>query len=153
MRYLRTAATVLVLGVVLAACGGGDATTPSETGGGVTTTAGGGSTTTAGGGGTTLTITAPSDAANAGFAEKTLSAPADTPLTIAFQNDDAGIPHNVQIFEGTDTTADPVFAPVDEAQVTGVATATYEVPALAAGTYTYNCYSHPATMVGTLTVA
>lgn len=141
MRTLRITALAAVLGLGLAACGGGDDT--SEPAG----------STSAPTGGTTLTVTAPPDAANAGFAEKTLSAPADTPFTIVFKNDDGGILHNVQIFEGTDTTATAVFSPADNAMITGVAEATYAIPALAAGTYTYNCFSHPATMVGTLTVA
>jgi len=100
-----------------------------------------------------LTLTAPANAASTGFTEKTLSAPADTPFTIAFDNQDPGIPHNVTIYEGSSATGTPVFAPEDNALVTGPATETYEIPALAVGTYTFNCYVHPATMVGTLTVA
>jgi len=118
-----------------------------------TTTPGTAAPTTGGTTGTTLTITAPAGAANSGFAGTTLSAPAGEPLTIVFKNDDAGIPHNVQIFEGTDTTATAVFAPADNVMINGVAETTYEVPALDAGKYTYNCFSHPATMVGTLTVS
>ena len=147
MRSLRIAALAATLSLALAACGGG---------GGSTSEPGGSSpppTTSSSGSSSTLTLTAPSGAANSGFAEKTLSAPADTPLTITFTNDDAGIPHNVQIFQGTDTTATPVFAPDENEMITGAAEATYEVPALAAGTYTYTCFAHPATMVGTLTVA
>ncbi len=142
MRTLRITALAAVLGLGLAACGGGGDTTSAPAG-----------STSAPPGGTTLTVTAPADASNAGWAEKTLSAPADTPFTIVFSNDDGGIPHNVQIFEGTDTTATAVFVPADNAMINGVAEATYAIPALAAGTYTYNCFSHPATMVGTMTVA
>jgi plastocyanin len=150
MRFLRNAALAAALSLGLVACGGGGDTTEPANGGSepVETTE-----TTPPAGGDTLTITAPVGSSNTGFAEKELSAPADTPLTIIFKNDDTGIPHNVQIFEGTDTTATPVFAPADNELITGVAETTYEVPALPAGTYTYNCFSHPATMVGTLTVA
>ncbi len=102
--------------------------------------------------GTTLTVTAPSGAANSGFAETSLSVAADTPFTIHFINEDDGIPHNVQIFEGTDTSATAVWTPEGNAMITGPDEAHYEVPALAAGTYTFNCFSHPTTMVGTLTV-
>lgn len=100
-----------------------------------------------------LTLTALANAASTGFTEKTLSAPADTAFTLTFDNQDPGIPHNVMIYEGSSATGTPVFAPEGNALVTGPATETYEIPALAAGTYTFNCYVHPATMAGTLTVA
>lgn len=87
-----------------------------------------------------------------GFAETELAVPAGVPIAIAFRNEDLGVAHNVQIFEGTSTTGTPVWAPTDNALITGVAHTTYQVPALAAGTYAYNCLAHPATMFGTLTV-
>ncbi len=99
----------------------------------------------------TITIAAPSGAANTGFTPTSIAAPADAPFTLRFVNDDAGIPHNVQIFEGTDATGTPVFAPEGNELITGVAQTDYRVPALPAGTYTFNCLAHPATMVGTLT--
>lgn len=98
-----------------------------------------------------ITITAPSGAANSGFTPTSIAAPADAPFTLHFVNDDAGIPHNVQIFEGTDTTETVVFAPEGNELINGVAATDYQVPALPAGTYTFNCLAHPATMVGTLT--
>jgi plastocyanin len=36
--------------------------------------------------------------------------------------------------------------------ITGDDATMYQVPALPAGTYAFNCYAHPATMFGTLTV-
>lgn len=139
----------LVLATTLAACGGDDS------GGGGSDTAAETATEApadADGGSTELTITAPVGASNSGFAETSVSVPADTPFTITFNNEDDGIPHNVQIFEGEDTTGTLVFAPEGDELITGPDTAVYEVPALAAGTYTFNCLSHPTTMVGTLTV-
>lgn len=99
----------------------------------------------------TITITAPSGAANTGFDPTSIAAPADTAFTLHFVNDDGGIPHNVQVFEGADATGTPVFAPEGNELITGVAETDYQVPALPAGTYTFNCLAHPATMVGTLT--
>jgi plastocyanin len=142
-----TLALALLLAVALAACGGGG-DDGGDTGGDTETeTADDG-----GGASTELTLTAPVGASNDGFAETSLTAPADTAFTITFDNQDEGIPHNVQIFEGDDTSATPVFAPEGDELITGPDTAVYEVPALPAGTYTFNCLSHPTTMVGTLTV-
>ena len=98
----------VVLATTLAACGGGDSD------GGETDTATETETEApddGNGASTELTITAPVGASNSGFAETSLSVPADTPFTITFNNEDDGIPHNVQIFEGDDTSGTPVFAP------------------------------------------
>jgi plastocyanin len=152
MRLARIAPLVLALALVAAACGGGNGDGGGDGGGG-----GGGTEPTGTGGGdaggsTSLSITAPPGSSNDGFAETSLSVPADTPFTIAFDNQDEGIPHNVQIFEGDETTGTPVWAPADNELITGPAQTTYDVPGLPAGTYTFNCFSHPVTMVGTLTV-
>lgn len=144
-----TLVMALVLAVGLAACGGNSGG-GSDDGGSTETTE---PTGTDDGASTELTVTAPAGAANTGFGETTLTAPADTAFTISFANQDAGIPHNVQIFEGDDTTATPVWAPTENALITGEDSVVYEVTPLAAGSYTFNCLSHPTTMVGTLTVA
>ena len=84
-------------------------------------------------------------ALNIAFDVKELSAPADTTFQIDFDNQDAGIPHNVEIKDGNGQTVflGDIF--------TGPAKITYQVPALAAGTYTFICTVHP-NMTGTLTV-
>lgn len=157
MRFIRIAAVAVVTGLLLAACSGGDSpsdeTTTTETSTATATETSSATETETTAPSTELTLTAPVGSSNTGFAETELSAPADTPFTIVFKNDDTGIPHNVEIFEGTDTTVPPVWAPEGNALINGVAEETYEIPALPAGTYTYNCFAHPATMVGTLTVA
>ncbi len=81
------------------------------------------------------------------YLSDTLTAPAGAPFQIVFTNSDAGIPHNVSIHAGS-ATGTAVFTG-DIFQ--GVATQTYDVPALPAGTYYYVCSVH-ANMVGTLTV-
>ena len=83
---------------------------------------------------------------NIKFDVTTLNAPADKPFQIAFDNKDAGTPHDVDIL---DSTGAKVF---DGAVVTGLAQKTYDVPALKAGTYKFECSIHPALMNGQLTV-
>lgn len=149
MKTMRIIMIAAVAAIFFAACSSGGDTTSEPTGGGDTTS----EPTTGGGTDATLTITAPAGASNSGFAETELSVPADEPFTIRFVNEDGGLPHNVQIFEGTDTTVTAAWAPEGNEMITGPAETVYEVPGLTAGTYTYNCFSHPATMVGTLTVS
>jgi plastocyanin len=75
-----------------------------------------------------------------------LEVPANTPFQIVFTNNDAGIPHNVAIHEGSPTG--PLVWSGDI--FNGVETRTYDVPALPAGTYGFVCVVHP-NMTGTLT--
>jgi plastocyanin len=79
------------------------------------------------------------------FVQTSVSAAAGKPFTIAFDNQDAGIPHNVDIH---DANGGSVFK---GAIVTGVTQTTYQVPALQPGTYPFVCDVHPS-MTGTLTV-
>lgn len=80
------------------------------------------------------------------FTATSLTAPADTPFTIRFSNLDADIPHDIVIRDASGAT---VFT---GDMITGPATADYRVPALAAGSYTFVCSIHAATMAGTLVV-
>lgn len=97
-------------------------------------------------------ITAPVNSIAEGFDPVVLDVPADQAFTLTFNNDDTGIPHNVQIFEGDEATGPILWAPDDNATINGVASVDYEIPALEEGTYAFNCYVHPA-MVGTITAA
>jgi plastocyanin len=75
-----------------------------------------------------------------------LTAPAGQAFTLAFRNDDAGVPHNVAIY--TDSSASSsVFV---GAVFSGPATQNYQVPALQAGSYFFRCDVHPQ-MTGTIT--
>ena len=91
-------------------------------------------------GGTVIDIAAAAIA----FDQAALSAPADAPFQIAFANNDAGIPHNVEIRDaaGTSVFKGEIFSGVD--------TKVYDIPALPAGAYPFLCTVHP-NMTGTLT--
>jgi plastocyanin len=72
--------------------------------------------------------------------------PAGEPFPIVFANDDAGVPHNVAIHEGS-----PTGPEIWKGEIfNGVETRTYDVPALPAGAYGFICTVHP-NMAGTLT--
>jgi plastocyanin len=87
------------------------------------------------------------EAQNIQYAETALTAPASTPFQIAFTNNDAGTAHNVSIHSGGPTGPELFKGDI----FPGVATKTYDVPALDPGAYSFVCTVHP-TMVGTLTV-
>ncbi len=86
-------------------------------------------------------------ALNIAYEQTTATAPAGKPFQIQFENKDAGTPHNVAIHQGSATGTEVFKGTV----FPGVATQTYDVPALTAGTYAFECTVHPS-MVGTLTV-
>jgi plastocyanin len=81
------------------------------------------------------------------FENGCLVAPAGKPFEITFDNEDAGVQHNIQIFTDSSAT-DSLF---QGELVTGVATTTYPVDALDAGTYFFHCDVHP-TMTGQIAV-
>ena len=82
------------------------------------------------------------------FDTPNLTAPANKPFTLVFDNQDPSVPHNVVIInpDGTKVSMG------DTAFFTGPAKRTYQVPALAPGAYPFHCEVHPNTMKGTLTV-
>jgi plastocyanin len=84
-------------------------------------------------------------AQNIQFDTHHLDAPAGQPFVLEFDNNDPGIPHNVEI-------KDANGASMFKGQIiTGPAKASYQVPALAAGSYMFLCDVHP-TMTGALAV-
>lgn len=74
-----------------------------------------------------------------------LTVPADEPFQIRFSNNEAGVPHNVEVKDASGASS-----LMRGEIITGVAEATYDVPALAAGQYPFICSVHP-NMTGTIT--
>jgi plastocyanin len=92
-------------------------------------------------------------AKNIAFEQSCLAAPAGQAFTIEFDNEDPNTPHNVDIL-AADPSQDPSAQSLFAGDlVTGVATQTYDVPALDAGTYFFRCDVHPTQMFGTFVVA
>lgn len=78
------------------------------------------------------------------FSTSTLEAPADTPFVIRFTNKDS-VQHNVSIY---DSSGNALFT----GTIISSSSIDYQVPALPAGTYHFQCDVHPQLMFGTLTV-
>ncbi|HEV8626363.1 MAG TPA: cupredoxin domain-containing protein [Acidimicrobiia bacterium] len=93
--------------------------------------------------GTSLTISA----RNNTFDKDCLAAPAGTPFTIAFNNQDYDI-HNVSIYD-----KDHGHEALYKGEVIyGPKSITYSVPAQAEGTYEFRCDPHADSMLGTFIV-
>jgi plastocyanin len=84
-------------------------------------------------------------AQNIKFDKASLLAPADQTFQIKFTNNDAGVPHNVEIKDanGTSVFKGEIFSGVDSRL--------YTVPPLGTGDYQFVCSVH-TNMVGTLVV-
>ena len=79
------------------------------------------------------------------FDKSCLAAPADQDFTIAFDNQDATVRHNVAIYDGNKELFKGEI-------IVGPNKTTYAVPAQPAGTYQFRCDPHDETMVGTFVV-
>jgi plastocyanin len=103
--------------------------------------------------GTDLAIAAPLGAAGTGFDTDCLAVPAGDAYTIAFDNQDEGQIHNVNVY--TDQTAsESLLLPPLEGGITGPDSTTYEGdPVDEPGSYFFQCDYHAATMTGTFVVA
>jgi plastocyanin len=84
-------------------------------------------------------------AENVKFNTVTLQVPATKPFSVTLDNKDNGTPHDFDIL---DASGAKVF---DGKEFPGPASKTYDVPALKAGTYKFECSIHPSLMNGELT--
>jgi plastocyanin/uncharacterized membrane protein len=82
------------------------------------------------------------------FVPDRLRMPANESVTLAFDNQDGGVPHNVAVYRD-DSAEESLF--VGET-ITGPRSVTYDVPALDPGEYYFRCDVHPQ-MDGTLEAA
>jgi hypothetical protein len=83
------------------------------------------------------------------FDRSCLAAPASQAFTIAFDNQDPGVVHNVSIY--TDRSAGTSL--FRGSFVTGPNAVTYRVGPLQTGTYFFRCDVHPAQMTGSFIIA
>jgi plastocyanin len=90
--------------------------------------------------GTALSITASDNK----YDKDCLAVPAGEASTIAFDNEDRGIPHNVSIYKD-DTASEALFK---GEVIDGPKKITYNVPALPEGRYFFRCDPHPEFMYG-----
>jgi plastocyanin len=92
-------------------------------------------------------VTLELSALNIAYEQTSLTAPADAPFQIEFDNKDSGVPHNVAIHKDS-----PAGEEVFKGDIfSGPGKRTYRVPPLPAGAYAFACTVHP-NMSGTLTV-
>jgi plastocyanin len=102
-----------------------------------------------------LQVTAPPGAGTpgtGGFDPNTLAGSSKQPIEICFNNQDPGVPHNVEVSKTQGDLTGDVFAPSGNATLTGPDSTIYDVGKLQAGSYFYYCVVHPTVMTGTLTV-
>jgi plastocyanin len=125
MKRLTLTLGLLALAAVLAACSGASAAPEGTT------------QPPAGGTGDVSIV-----AKDIAFQQTDVAVKAGSPVTIAFDNKD-GAPHNIAI---SDANGQSVF----KGEIVSSKQVTYNVPALAAGTYTFICEVHPS-MKGTIT--
>jgi plastocyanin len=108
--------------------------------------AGGGAAVPSAGGGQTPTANPVISAVSiASFEQKEVVVAANVPLKLEFDNKQAGVPHNVGIYD-TPARATEIFK---GELITGPAKIVYDVPPLAPGSYYFQCDIHP-NMNGTL---
>lgn len=80
--------------------------------------------------------------------------PAETEVTVTFQNNDAGVPHNFTVWpdEAAAQAGDTGKAIHAGSNITGTSEKVEKFKTPAAGSYFFNCTVHPTSMVGTVEV-
>lgn len=129
---------VLLLLMVISGCGSTTASTSTT------------STTQASSSTTSANVTIDLVAKNIAFNMSTITVPAGANVTINFDNQDSGIPHNFAVY--TDSSASTkIFA---GEIITGPKTTTYTFKAPSSpGNYFFRCDVHPTQMTGTFVVS
>ena len=88
-------------------------------------------------------------AKNIAFNTSTITVPACSAVTVIFDNQDSGIPHNFAVYTNSEATT-PIY---QGAIITGPKTTTYTFTApCTPGDYWFRCDVHPSIMYGTFKV-
>ena len=94
-------------------------------------------------------VTVDLSAKNIAFNTSTITVPAGAEVTVNFDNEDTGVPHNFAVY--TDSSASQSIFKGDT--ITGPATTTYTFTAPSdSGTYYFQCDVHPQQMTGDFVV-
>ncbi len=96
-----------------------------------------------------LTVTAQ----NIAFDVQCVQVPAAGTTQLVFDNKDAGVPHNIEIYTDESATTRLAGATGPGDVVNGPGTTTYQISGLKPGTYFFRCDIHPTQMVGTFKVS
>ena len=113
---------------------------------------GGGGGGGAGGGGQAAggAVTTKVTASGLKFDTNEIDLAANKATSLTFDNQDAGVQHNIAIFKSSSDLTNPLFT---GDFVTGPDTVDYKMPALKPGTYYFHCDVHPVQMTGTITLS
>jgi plastocyanin len=109
---------------------------------------GGGSGPAAPAGTTVFDITAK----NLLFDKRSMTVPANTQITVRFNNQDPGIIHNFAVYKSKAATAAPLAPGSKGNLITGVASENITFTTPGPGTYYFHCDVHPDTMNGSFIV-
>jgi plastocyanin len=99
----------------------------------------------------TVEVIAPVGAAGAGFKTPSVTATSGD-FQLCFNNEDAGVTHNVAIFKDQAAATSGAPALASDTPFAGPKLDTFSVKGLSPGSYYFHCDVHPGTMTGTLTV-